>query len=106
MVGLESITDRRHSTTRVARSNSLANRCVRRACGVLRASPRLRKNGFRLVKCGSSYYRLSAVCQPDDLPAVQNPQIMARPAGIEPAAPDRKSTRLNSSHTVISYAVF
>src|SRR5256885_10274775 len=27
-------------------------------------------------------------------------------AGDEPAAPDRKSTRLNSSHLVISYAVF
>src|SRR5260221_14394062 len=27
-------------------------------------------------------------------------------AGRVPARPDRKSTRLNSSHTVISYAVF
>src|SRR2546426_3730754 len=26
--------------------------------------------------------------------------------GTEPACPDRKSTRLNSSHLVISYAVF
>src|SRR5437588_10698933 len=28
------------------------------------------------------------------------------PVGERPTAPDRKSTRLNSSHTVISYAVF
>src|SRR2546427_4313997 len=27
-------------------------------------------------------------------------------AGFEPATPDRKSTRLNSSHSQISYAVF
>src|SRR5437588_2616999 len=27
-------------------------------------------------------------------------------SGNRPATPDRKSTRLNSSHTVISYAVF
>src|SRR5438132_5660197 len=31
----------------------------------------------------------------------------SRPAALRaPAPPDRKSTRLNSSHTVISYAVF
>src|SRR5438034_4889898 len=28
------------------------------------------------------------------------------PLGLQPEQPDRKSTRLNSSHTVISYAVF
>src|SRR5438034_8371474 len=34
-------------------------------------------------------------------------QLPPRPAGKVPlAARDRKSTRLNSSHTVISYAVF
>src|SRR5438034_5647969 len=34
-------------------------------------------------------------------------QDAVRPAGARHAAPeDRKSTRLNSSHTVISYAVF
>src|SRR5947207_10238366 len=31
---------------------------------------------------------------------------VARPGLGRSAAPDRKSTRLNSSHTVISYAVF
>src|SRR5438132_10787404 len=30
----------------------------------------------------------------------------AWPANDAPTSPDRKSTRLNSSHTVISYAVF
>src|SRR5438132_7955204 len=30
----------------------------------------------------------------------------AVPSAAEPDEPDRKSTRLNSSHTVISYAVF
>src|SRR2546426_4663952 len=31
---------------------------------------------------------------------------VAPPASAQPAAQDRKSTRLNSSHLVISYAVF
>src|SRR5260221_802603 len=32
--------------------------------------------------------------------------VRARAASSRPSAIDRKSTRLNSSHTVISYAVF
>src|SRR5260221_3457120 len=32
--------------------------------------------------------------------------FMWQPSAIHVATPDRKSTRLNSSHTVISYAVF
>src|SRR5256885_12089261 len=41
------------------------------------------------------------------LPA-KDPLCSARPAAEAPSAPalDRKSTRLNSSHLVISYAVF
>src|SRR5260221_10257850 len=34
------------------------------------------------------------------------PLVRARRCGNESASEDRKSTRLNSSHTVISYAVF
>src|SRR5262252_6655676 len=47
-----------------------------------------------------------------DLPArseTQSPRNGSpslRPSGIPPTPGDRKSTRLNSSHTVISYAVF
>src|SRR3712207_8281367 len=34
------------------------------------------------------------------------PPTTCRPSGIRPSAEDRKSTRLNSSHANISYAVF
>src|SRR5690606_39723773 len=37
--------------------------------------------------------------------AVDNPETVARPATV-PRPQDRKSTRLNSSHVKISYAVF
>src|SRR5499427_10720110 len=40
----------------------------------------------------------------EPLGAVQPPGVAVRDRG--PAGRDRKSTRLNSSHTVISYAVF
>src|SRR5205807_10133585 len=39
-------------------------------------------------------------------PGPQRRLLHRRPAADEPAAQDRKSTRLNSSHLVISYAVF
>src|SRR5256885_3496239 len=40
-------------------------------------------------------------------PAAQNQTSPPAPAGSAPrCVPDRKSTRLNSSHLVISYAVF
>src|SRR5256885_13040695 len=44
-----------------------------------------------------------------ELSASSPRSMVARPAGFQNAAsprPDRKSTRLNSSHLVISYAVF
>src|SRR2546430_2846540 len=34
------------------------------------------------------------------------PQRLTRRAGVDPQRSDRKSTRLNSSHSQISYAVF
>src|SRR5947207_2642359 len=34
------------------------------------------------------------------------PELYSRPSSVYICGPDRKSTRLNSSHTVISYAVF
>src|SRR2546426_4879042 len=43
------------------------------------------------------------VNQTGDRRAIQNPSIIAAMSDI---AADRKSTRLNSSHLVISYAVF
>src|SRR6266446_9880988 len=36
----------------------------------------------------------------------RGPERAGRPPGDDRAPPDRKSTRLNSSHLVISYAVF
>src|SRR5947207_12357009 len=38
------------------------------------------------------------------IPQIRGPR--PRQGGFTPLHPDRKSTRLNSSHTVISYAVF
>src|SRR5256885_12125446 len=49
-----------------------------------------RDAGFDAADGGTSRFHLSA----------------GRPAGTAAHAPDRKSTRLNSSHLVISYAVF
>src|SRR5476649_3043412 len=40
------------------------------------------------------------ICWPCQTPGLRHPRAAAMPAS------DRKSTRLNSSHTVISYAVF
>src|SRR2546426_6598371 len=45
----------------------------------------------------------SRVSQPDDVVALEPRQRVAR---VDHQAGDRKSTRLNSSHLVISYAVF
>src|SRR5438034_3294764 len=42
----------------------------------------------------------------DGAPGGWNPLVAALHNGRGEAAADRKSTRLNSSHTVISYAVF
>src|SRR5438034_4017225 len=39
-------------------------------------------------------------------PTYQPPPANTQPTNTQPTNPDRKSTRLNSSHTVISYAVF
>src|SRR5438034_7008393 len=39
-------------------------------------------------------------------PAGCAPRVLAAAEGLRPGRGDRKSTRLNSSHTVISYAVF
>src|SRR5436190_14283407 len=39
-------------------------------------------------------------------PAIAAPPAEATLAAASRSTPDRKSTRLNSSHTVISYAVF
>src|SRR5947207_8401062 len=48
--------------------------------------------------------QLAASCS--DLPSPSVPPCAPVSAGSLPTARDRKSTRLNSSHTVISYAVF
>src|SRR5438034_4661218 len=47
--------------------------------------------------------RLRAALLPAGLPGAPASDLRLHP---EPAEGDRKSTRLNSSHTVISYAVF
>src|SRR5256885_6151502 len=45
-------------------------------------------------------------CQRDEATAPQLPRPRAQAAAGSECAKDRKSTRLNSSHLVISYAVF
>src|SRR5258708_8883667 len=41
-----------------------------------------------------------------DAPREKNLLVAAAEAGLAGSSPDRKSTRLNSSHQIISYAVF
>src|SRR5689334_24413406 len=43
---------------------------------------------------------------PYDLDAIKAASLVIVPNWRDPAEPDRKSTRLNSSHSSISYAVF
>src|SRR5690625_7021057 len=52
---------------------------------------------------GSGHLRRGASAAGADLPADREP---AGPAASGPDREDRKSTRLNSSHVAISYAVF
>src|SRR5436190_15463847 len=49
-----------------------------------------------------AFLERGAGVKPQLLHGVQEPPVH----GFQPVARDRKSTRLNSSHTVISYAVF
>src|SRR5256885_11329089 len=52
----------------------------------------------------ASKYRLY---EPDDVKLLKRARFLRRVRGLNaPAIIDRKSTRLNSSHLVISYAVF
>src|SRR5438034_6305847 len=50
--------------------------------------------------------RCSPRARPVTRPGCERAARRRRPGPAGAAAPDRKSTRLNSSHTVISYAVF
>src|SRR5438034_3796172 len=56
--------------------------------------------------CGRTFVRLEGgiLGRFDDMLIVRGVNVF--PAAIEGVVRDRKSTRLNSSHTVISYAVF
>src|SRR5260221_6031831 len=53
---------------------------------------------FVVLGCGPPFGELGLSCPPTCSPS--------RNCALLLAPPDRKSTRLNSSHTVISYAVF
>src|SRR5438552_9547557 len=57
----------------------------------------------RAARSSAARSRVLSASLPDSLSAIQNPTLgwSARNAPI-----DRKSTRLNSSHQIISYAVF
>src|SRR3990167_2302434 len=58
------------------------------------------------IECPSAVIALitcPAVSSPVEKPA---PTVSASPASTRPVPLDRKSTRLNSSHSQISYAVF
>src|SRR3712207_7582336 len=50
--------------------------------------------------------RRSEVSRPVSFRSQLKPEAAVRPASRDPAHKDRKSTRLNSSHANISYAVF
>ena len=62
------------------------------------------------IKVGKYYYRVVGLVRtPGDLLRdlkEQKQRVLDESALREAAAKDRKSTRLNSSHVVISYAVF
>src|SRR5438034_5723142 len=68
------------------------------------AAPRFRKGRRAGAGAGQGQEALSAAPRPH--PATPPFREAHRRAGILEEAGDRKSTRLNSSHTVISYAVF
>src|SRR5690348_17437788 len=65
---------------------------------------------FRSVELlGETYYHsLSALADPEEFRAQvrAHARVLEREFGARPQVLDRKSTRLNSSHPSISYAVF
>src|SRR2546426_7639956 len=90
-----------------------AARPVRSVGGLSRGAPRLRlacRDSFQLGAAGPASSR--AVGDGDRADLELAPRVRRQPRdldgrrGRQMAAEDRKSTRLNSSHLVISYAVF
>src|SRR5260221_5246400 len=73
-----------------------------RDCGTDRAGYRLRADWVDGDRGGEGLRELHSVCYGDERAAPRHGEDDGRGCGGE----DRKSTRLNSSHTVISYAVF
>src|SRR5439155_9961179 len=71
--------------------------------GPLREPLRLRRPGLRVVHPGEHLRPVLRLA--DGGPPVRR-QAVPRRTGGPPSARDRKSTRLNSSHVAISYAVF
>src|SRR3712207_8183516 len=67
---------------------------------------------FRSLRGGRQHYQVRVVRQREQRPReVEDGGVLAHPAGALPeglagVGVDRKSTRLNSSHANISYAVF
>src|SRR2546427_8885274 len=74
-----------------------------RACEAFNPTPHLRLGPLDI-------FRTEPFRQIDSLDRIHRPLeilfIAIRKGGIDAHAPDRKSTRLNSSHSQISYAVF
>src|SRR5438132_2655408 len=64
-----------------------------------------RTKDFSLPKRNSAKRRATSVL-PTPVGPRNRKHPTGRPGALRPARLDRKSTRLNSSHTVISYAVF
>src|SRR3712207_7589193 len=61
---------------------------------------------FRCAAAGPRFPPASGARPPGRTPNGRSPAIRPPPPSADPVLQDRKSTRLNSSHANISYAVF
>src|SRR5438034_8646840 len=78
---------------------------LRRLLGVAETTREMARSAFRRVGMQEGWHAIDCGCGPVGGLAVM--AEMVGPAGrVVGVDLDRKSTRLNSSHTVISYAVF
>src|SRR5436190_14697200 len=71
---------------------------------MIRRPPRSTLFPYTTLFRSSSYSWYVCPWVQNSLPATSRPRNAAQSSGVH--SQDRKSTRLNSSHTVISYAVF
>src|SRR5690606_39782364 len=72
----------------------------------LSADPERHTDGVEIMSVSPGGAAAEAGLKPGDVLVEIDGKKLARDGGEEPHAKDRKSTRLNSSHVKISYAVF